>query len=248
MKKLWLSLGALIMLLATVATAAGCASPGTVSISGLSSQQEGIWVNGSGEVQAAPDIFNLSLGIVAQDDAVEPARAAAAAAMDDVMATLDDLNIDSKDIQTQRFSIRQLTRWDNIKNENVIIGYEVSNILNVKVRDIDKAGTVIDNVVAAGGDLTRINSMGFAIDDDSQYRAEAREKAVADAIAKAEQLADLAGVRLGNLTYITESYYAPSPVYRDYAEAAMAPGAPTQISPGETTVSATVQLVYAIVP
>lgn len=246
MKKIWLSLGALVMLLAAIATAAGCADPGNISISGMSSQQEGIWVNGSGEVQAVPDIFNLSLGVVAQDDAVEPARAAAAAAMDDVMAALDDLKIAEKDIQTQRFSIRQLTRWDNVKNESIVIGYEVSNILSVKVRDIDKAGEVIDDVVAAGGDLIRINSMGFAIDDDSQYRAEARAKAVADAIAKAEQLADLAGVRLGNLTYITESYYAPAPVYRGYD--AVAEGAATQISPGETTVSATVQLIYAIVP
>ena len=122
-------------------------------------------------------------------------------------------------------------------------------MVNVKVRKVDEAGTVIDAVVAAGGDLTRINSMGFAIDDDSEYREEARALAAEDAKARAEQLAKLSGVKLGQATYVTESSYSQPIVYRSYMEAAPAMdggSAKTSIAPGELTVTVTVQIVYAI--
>jgi uncharacterized protein YggE len=122
-------------------------------------------------------------------------------------------------------------------------------MVNVKVRKVDKAGTVIDAVVAAGGDLTRINSMGFTVDDDTEYREEARELAAADAKAKATQLAKFSGVKLGRPTYVTEVSYEPPVVFRSYAEAAPAPamdGAVTSIVPGELTVTVRVQIIYSI--
>jgi uncharacterized protein len=247
MKKHLLTISVLVVMLSVVAMTGCSSSPGTISVSGVSTQQEGVWVTGTGEVTVVPDIFNVSLGIVASADTVADAQAAATEAMNDVMQALKDMKIADKDIQTQRFSVRQLTKWE--RDEIIIIGYEVSNMLGVKVRDTDKAGEVIDAVVAAGGDLTRINSMGFSIDDDSAYRDEAREKAVADAIAKAEQLADASGIKLGNITYISESYYTPVyDTYRGYAETAVPSAAATQISAGETTITATVQVVYAINP
>ena len=227
----------------------GCSGAGTVTVSGLSSQQQGIWVNGSGEVQVEPDIFNLSLGIVSQEDTLNAAQAAAAAAMEKVLATLKDNGIADKDIQTSRFNVRQVTQWNRETEKNEITGFEVSNMVNVKVREIDDAGTVIDAVVAAGGDLTRINSMGFTIDDDSEYRELARELAGDDARAKAEQLAKLAGVKLGQATYVTENSYSPPVIMRSYAEAApvlIDAGATTSIVPGELTVTVTVQIAYAI--
>jgi len=228
----------------------GCSGAGTVTVTGLSSQQQGIWVNGTGEVQVEPDIFNLSLGIVSQEDTLSAAQAAAAVAMDKVLGTLKDNGIADKDVQTSRFNVRQVTQWNRETEENEVTGYEVSNMVNVKVREIDQAGSVIDAVVAAGGDLTRINSMGFAIDDDSEYREEARALAAEDAKARAEQLAKLSGVKLGQPTYVTESSYSPPILYRSYMEASavsMDGGAPpTSIAPGELTVTVSVQIVYAI--
>ena len=227
----------------------GCSGTGTVAVNGLSTQQQGIWVNGTGEVQVEPDIFNLSLGIVSQEDTLSAAQAAAAAAMAKVLDTLKDNGVADKDIQTSRFNVRQVTQWNREKEENEVTGYEVSNMVNVKVREIDQAGTVIDAVVAAGGDLTRINSMGFAIDDDSEYRDEARELAAEDAKARAEQLAKLSGVKLGRATYVTESSYSQPIIYRSFAEAAapaMDGDATTSIVPGELTVTVSVQIVYAI--
>jgi uncharacterized protein YggE len=213
----------------------------------LTSQQEGIWVNGRGEVSVVPDIATLRLGIEAQGASVAVAQSQAAEAMDAVMTALAGNGIAEKDIQTRYFNIYRVTRWDQEKQQEIVIGYRVSNMVTAKIRDIGTVGTVIDNVAAAGGDLTRIDGVSFSVDDPSAYHEEARQKAMADARAKAEQLAELAGLDLGKPIFISESSFIPSPVYpgRVYAEAAMAPAMETPISPGELEVSLTVQVVYA---
>jgi len=209
----------------------------------IGSQQEGIWVNGHGEVNAAPDTATLQLGISAQRASVAEAQAEAATAMEKVMAALQKGGVASKDIQTQYFSIQQVTRWDQDKQYEIVIGYRVSNTVAAKLREIDKSGSIIDAVAEAGGDLTRVDNITFSIDDPSAYRKEARDKAVADARNKAEQIADLAGVKLGRPTYISES--TSYPVYSQpprVAEGAPAPATP--ISPGEMMIRLDVQVVY----
>jgi len=215
----------------------------------VNSQQEGIWVTGQGEVPAVPDIAILRLGIEAQEASVASAQAQATEAMDDVMTALVDNGVAKKDIQTQYFSIRQVTRWDRDKEQEVVIGYRVTNVVSAKVKDMDKIGTVIDAVAKAGGDLTRINSIDFSVDDPSDYYEEAREEAIADAKARAEQLARLAGVKLGKATFISEGMQIPVIRERvvEYAEAVPAPAVETPISLGEMEISLTVQVVYAIV-
>jgi uncharacterized protein YggE len=181
---------------------------------------------------------------------VAEARTQAAEAMDKVMAALKDNGVAEKDIQTQYFNVSQRTQWDEIMGEEVVIGYQVSNMVTAKIRDIDNAGPIIDAVATAGGDLTRINSMNFSIDDPSVYLEKIREEAMADAKDRAEQLARLAGVRLGKPVYISESSYIPSPEYpRVYYEGGMAvpaPAPPTVISPGEMEITLNVQIAYAI--
>ncbi len=250
-KKNWLLAISLALVLAIIGLA-GC-SPGNtvpVEIEGLniSNQQEGIWVSGQGKVMAVPDIATLRLGVEAQAATVAIAQSQATEAMDEVMAALTDNGVAEKDIQTQYFSIRQVTRWDRDKEEEIVVGYRVTNKVTAKIREIDKVGTIIDAVAAAGGDLTRIDSIDFSVDDPSAYYEEAREEAMADAKAKAEQLADLAGARLGKPTYISEGISYP--IYpRVVMEMTVpAPGlvVETPISPGEVEISLTVQVAYAI--
>ena len=248
-RKNWLLAISLALVLAIVGLA-GCNPGNTVlgEIEGLniSNQQEGIWVSGQGTVTVTPDIATLRLGVEVQAATVADAQSQATEAMDEVMAALTDNGIAEKDIQTQHFSIYPVTRWDKDDEEQVIVGYRVTNTVNAKIREIDKAGTVIDAVAAAGGDLTRIDSIDFSVDDPSAYYEEAREEAMADARAKAEQLAELADGRLGKATYISESSQAPPPIYRqDIYEEAM-PAATTPISPGEMEISLTVQVTYTI--
>ena len=251
MKKKWVLAISLALVLAA-AGLAGCNQasrvPSNLGIN-LYSQQEGIWVSGTGEVTAIPDIATLRLGIEAQEATVAEAQSKANDAMNKVMDALTDNEIAEKDIQTQRFSIQRITRWDSDKEEEIVIGYRVTNMVIAKIRDIDNTGIIIDAVAVAGGDLTRIDSIAFSIDDPSVYYEEAREKAMADAEAKAKQLAKLGGVSLGKPTYISESSYTPPTIYLDRAEAMPIPApapAPPPISAGEMEISLTVQVVYAI--
>lgn len=250
-KKNWLPIVGLALVLVIVSLA-GC-GPGATTIESIeginiSNQQEGIWVSGTGEVSAVPDIVDLRLGIEATETSVAEAQTQAAEAMDDVMAALTSNGVAAKDIQTQYFSIRQVTRWDRDKDEEVVIGYRVTNTVAVTIRDVDKVGSIIDTVAEAGGDLARIDSINFSVDDPSGYYDEAREEAIADAKTKAEELARLAGVRLGKPTYISESTYVPRVYPQVVIEMEVMEAAPatTPISPGEAEISLTVQVGYAI--
>ena len=248
-KKRWLLVLGLALVVPVVALSGCTAGPTTVEAVNLNSQQEGIWVTGEGKVTVTPDIALLRLGIEAQQTTVAAAQVEAAAAMEKVMKALADSGVAEKDIQTQYFSIYQVTRWDDFKNQEIVTGYRVSNRVNAKIREIDKTGAIIDAVAAAGGDLTRIDNISFSVDEPSRYYEEAREEAIADAKAKAENLAGLAGVKLGRATYISEGIQVPSPIYPRYEYGIIAPTAPaveTQISPGETDILLTVQIAYAI--
>ena len=228
--------------------AQGAALPQSINVAltGSTSQQTGIWVSGTGEVKVTPDVAILTLGVEAQEKTVKEAQSEAASAMAAVVAALTTNGVADKDIQTQWYSISPVTRWDDKTYEQITTGYSVTNMVTVKIRDISKAGTIIDAVAEAGGNSTRINGISFTVDDPTAYNTQAREKAMQDAAAKAQQLASLAGVTLGKPIYISESSsYIPTPYYSKdyYAEGG---SASTPISPGELTITLSVQVGYAI--
>jgi uncharacterized protein YggE len=238
----------LALVLSLVGFSACSEGPTTIGAVDLNSQQEGVWVSGQGEVTVTPDLATLYLGVEAKADTVAEAQSQAVEAMDNVMTALTDNGVDEKDIQTQYFNIDEDTRWDSDKDEPVVIGYEVTNMVTVKIRDIDSVGAVIDAVAEAGGDFIRVSNIAFSVEDPSEYYEEARAEAMADAKDKAEQLADLAGIELGNPTYISEgTIYAPV-IYRDMGGMAIPveEAAPTSISPGELELTLSVQVAYAI--
>jgi uncharacterized protein YggE len=249
MKKSWLSVAGLILVIGIIGLTGceqGAATQGEITNLNLNSQQQGIWVNGEGKVSAVPDTATLSLGIEAEETSVAEAQAQASEAMDKVMNALKDNGLAEKDIQTQYFNIYQVTKWDPETQEQVVTGYRVTNMVTAKIRNIDKVGTIIDAVVAAGGDLTRINSIDFSIDDPSTYYEEARKEAMADAETKANQLAELAGIILGKPTYISESSNSPLVVSRTGSEVKAAEAAETPISPGELEININIQIAYEI--
>ena len=245
-----------LTLAAIAISAAGCETlspPSTAktsagSVLSISQQNTGIWVNGEGSVSVVPDVAILSLGVEVQSDTVAVAQAEAATSMNAVMRELKNKGIADKDIKAQQFSIYPVRRWSDDKGEEVLVGYRVNHMVVARVRKVADAGAIIDAVTSAGGDYIRINSISFTVDDPSEYQVEAREKAMADAEAKAKQLAEAGGVRLGVPTYINESGgYVPVP--REYAVKAfaeVAPMAATPISPGEMEISISVQVVYSI--
>ena len=136
--------------------------------------------------------------------------------------------------------------------QQVLTGYQVSNTVNVKVRDLESLSPVIDAATAAGGDLTRFNGLSFSIEDTQELQQQARAAAVADLQERAAQLAEFGGVELGQLIYITETSFAP-PARADLSKVAMAmesadasAGRSTPISAGQLSIEVTVQGTFAI--
>ncbi len=252
----WRLLPGICLVLAVIAVSAvGCggvtppSAPKAESWSGFFSQQTtGIWVSGEGKVSVVPDVAILDLGVEVQADTVAEAQNYAVTVMTAVLDELDNQGVAEKDIQTRRFSIYPVRRWSEKDAKEILIGYRVTNTVTAKVRDVDETGTIIDAVARAGGDYIRINSISFTVDDPTAYHEEAREKAMADAEAKAKQLADLSNVKLGKISYISEGGLAPVPraLYVETMPMPAPAGAPTPISPGETEIRLSVQVAYSI--
>ncbi|MFQ5872943.1 MAG: SIMPL domain-containing protein [Dehalococcoidia bacterium] len=224
---------------------------GALSAAGLSSLQVvagnqlvGISVSGTGTVTVAPDTAILTLGVQARRDTVVQARNDAAIAMTNIVQVLEDNGVAEEDIKTQFLSIQPVYNYRVDPPE--LDGFDVVNTVRVKIRDLDSVGVIIDGVVDAGGDLTRVQGIGFTVDDPSPFMAELRQMAVQDAVAKAQQLASLTGVTLGAPISISEGGGA-TPVFdvgvRAFAEAA---AAPTPVSPGEMELRLNVSIVFAI--
>jgi uncharacterized protein YggE len=194
----------------------------------------------------SPDTAVLELGVEAQADTVEEANLQAAGAIDAVVSVLRDSGVASEDTQTQNFSIAPVRRWVPEKQEEELLSYRVSNTVTVKIRELAKTGTIIDDAVKAGGDFVRVSGITFTVEDSSPYTEEARIKAMQDASAKANQLASAAGVKVGAPTYINESG-GFTPIIHTGTVSKSAEAAPTtSISPGEMEVRITVQVVYGI--
>lgn len=169
-------------------------------------------VSGTGRVTATPDIAKADLSIVVE-------RSTAAAAQDEanrksnaVVNYLKGAGISEEDIRTSSYDI--FPQYDYTSGRGVIRGYSVTQTLEVKIRDLDKADTVLDGVVDAG--VNQVNNFRFEIDDPEALKAEAREKAIDDAHEKAEELKDQLGVRLGRIVSFSEndSGWSPPIYYR----------------------------------
>jgi uncharacterized protein YggE len=205
---------------------AGCSAQGSTT------KESGLGTYSSGETQRAT---------------VSEAQSEAAVGMTSVMNALTSNGVAQKDVQTQWYSITPVTKWIDETNEQITVGYRVTNTVTAKIRDIGSVGTIIDAATSAAGDLTRVSSISFTVDDTSAYYAQAREKALADAMDKAAQIASIAGVSLGRPIYISESGGWVTPPYpvRDYSYAEGVSGS-TPISAGEVEISLSVQMVYSI--
>jgi uncharacterized protein YggE len=231
----------------------GAPAGGTAITSGgivVSQQNVGLWVNGLGKTTGTPDVVILTLGVESQQKTVAQAQKAAIDAMSSVMQVLKDSGIADKDIQTSQYNIQQITKWDENQDTYVVVGYRVTNTVTCKIRDINRAGSIIDKAVVAGGDLIRVNGISFTVDDPTPYYKIAREKAVQYAMEKARQIAQASGTRLGKVLYMSEDTSYIPPMAGNYAMkyAAMdsAAAAPTPISAGELEFQVTISMVYEI--
>lgn len=252
MKKFWMILSAVAVMTVLAIGLAACSSEDTTLSEGAvvvntSSQSTGIWVSGEGKVYAIPDLGILQVGVEAQAATVAEANAQAAAAMEALQKALKDAGLEDKDIQTSNFSIYPVREWDPDTGEERLAGFRASNMVTIKIRNLDRAGSIIDSVVAAGGDYTRIEGISFTVEDPTPYYDQARSKAVADARHRAEQLAADSGITLGKLIYMTESTGYVPPV-RYVTPAPYEYKADISISAGELEITLNVQVNFEIQP
>jgi uncharacterized protein YggE len=189
-------------------------------------QSTGISVVGEGRVVATPDVARVVFGVERQEAALQPALAAAAAAMDSVIGRLTQLGVAREDIQTIRFSVQPV--YDNRGGSQVLRGYRVSNAVQARLKRLDQVGTTIDEVVAAGAN--QVEGISFETSRLPELKAQARELAVGNARDKAEQLARVSGVGLGRVASIEESDASGGPVERapQAMAAAAAPSTPVE--------------------
>jgi uncharacterized protein YggE len=205
-----------------------------------------ISVNGEGRVSLAPDVVMMSVGVDERNADLNVAQTAADEKMDAIIDALRANGVAEADIQTGNYSI--YAERDYEREGQPVTGYVVSHTVTAKVRDIDNAGNVIAAAIDAGAN--NVGGIWFALDDPAAAIQQARELAVADAEAKATELARLANATLGPIQVISEGYSPSSPAVpfdgagMAYDEAARS-SAPT-INPGQTEVVLTVYVTYAI--
>ena len=202
-----------------------------------------ITVTGEGTVTAAPDLATVSLGVTTQGATAAEAMAANSAALAAVLARVKAAGVEERDIQTSALNLNP--NWANTDGSGaaVITGYVASNMVQVRVRDLDALGPVLDAAVADGANT--LNGVSFGLQEPEPAMDAARTDAVKAARARAELLTRAAGVGLGRILSISESggFAPPMPMYR--MEAALA-DAPVPVEGGEVGVSASVTITWEI--
>ena len=199
-------------------------------------------VSGRGEVYLIPDIAYINVGT--RSEATEVATALSennkqAKAISDV---LSEMGVDPIDIQTTAFNVYPLQNY-GMDGQPTELKYVVENTVNVKVRDLNRLGEILDAVVRSGAN--QIYGINFDVEDRKQAETEARRLAIQDATEKAQELASLAGIELGELQNLNVySNGSPQPVYDAkgggyYAQTSSAP-----IASGQMIVTADANLVY----
>lgn len=206
-----------------------------------------IAVSGDGEAAGRPDQARISAGVQILGSTVAEASRENQAIVERIMQALRQQGIESKDIQTANYSIWPEQRHDARGSGEVsVIGYNVSNIVNVTVNDIATVSDVLAAVTNAGANS--IQGVSFGVKDTAALEKRARAAAIADAREQAEALAELASVELGEVLTISLSSGGgyPVPIMGD-ARLAMSADAPSpEIAAGQVNVSVQVQVTYAI--
>ncbi len=199
-------------------------------------------VVGEGKVTASPDVALVTVGIQANGQTVKQAQDQINTTINKVSDVIKKLEIDSKDIKTTNYNVNPTYDYSNGQK---ITGYSASTNLSIKVRQLEKANSVIDNATANGAN--QIGGISFEIDDPTKLENEARQKAVDEAKKKAADAAKIAGFKLGRIINYSENSggFSPMPLRAMSADKAIG-GVPTQVEPGSSEIVITVTLSYEI--
>jgi uncharacterized protein len=217
-----------------------------------------VTVSGDGEVFAVPDIATFTFSVREQAQTVAAAQEPATKKMNDLLAYLKNAGIEEKDIRTVGYNVYPRYDYKEVictqyscppSGDPEIIGYEVSQSVEVKVRDTRKAGDVLSGVGEWGA--SDVSGLNFTVDEEDELYREARQKAIEDAQTKAKQLAEDLDVTLVRVVSFSESGGGAYPPifygYDKYGQGMMEADMSTPgIPPGENKLTAQVSITYEL--
>ncbi len=221
------------------------AAPTTYSTTALdtSSTPRTMSISGTGVVNVKSDQAKVVLGVYTENKLAGAAIDENAATMTQVIAALKAMGFTDEDMKTTSFGVSPTYNWD-IQS---VVGYQVTNLIEVTIKDLSKVGSVIDAASAAGAN--RVDSISFGISDASvsAIKLQAYNLALDDAKAKKAVLELGLGVKVVGVQSVSESYYYPYQDYRSY-DSAVAGGAKssTPIIQGKLSITVTLNIVYLI--
>ena len=234
-----LSVGGLVL-----ATGSRGAQPVAQAAASTTSDRS-ITVIGLGKATGKPDIAHVTVGIETQAPSLQTAVDDNKAKMTVLLETVKKLGLADKDIQTSNYSVyteRVTPPTPDAKVNTDQMIYHVTNQVDVIVRDVNQLGDVLDKAVAAGAN--NIYGVNFSVEDTTKLESDARAKAVDNAKARAQELAQLNGLQLGEVLSVSEVIGgSASPM--DYAAKGMGGGG-TPVQPGELEMSLSIQITYAV--
>ena len=234
--------------------AAGCAGGGdgdppakAAAAESSSDSTPSISAQGVGRATGVPDTIIVSFSLHTEGDTAQGTLAENSLRVQSVFDVLKGQGVEDKDVQTTNVSVG--TRFDD-RTPPRIVGYNADNSFIVKLRDLTKAGSQIDTLVGVGADFLFVQGIGYSINDPTALLAQARTDGVKRAADQAKQMADAAGVTLGQVRTITE--VQPSNPYEFNQFALRSTGAaadasvPVPLAAGSQELSVTVTVVYDI--
>ncbi len=201
---------------------------------------------GHGETRIAPDMANVTVGVLKQAATAAEALAANTAAMTAVMTALKSAGIEAKDIQTSNFMVAPRYDYGDNTQAPRLTGYDVSNNLTIAVRKIAQLGGLLDTLVSAGSN--QINGISFQVSKPDQALDQARREAAEDATRKAKLYASAMQLKLGDVLSISEgvNYSPPVPMMMKSMRGAAEMSSDVPVSGGEQTLAIDVNITWEI--
>lgn len=204
-----------------------------------------ITLTGRSTVDHAPDIAMITLGVQVEAPSAAAAMQQQAKQMNDVFTAVKASGVADRDMQTSNLSLNPV--YDYPKNGKAVLrGYQASNQITIKVRKLDALGKTLDAVVKGGGNT--INGVSFSIDRPEPLQDEARVAAIKDAAARAELYAKAVGYRVKRIVTVSENefFQPPQPVMMQMRREVANDAAPTPVSAGEVSLTATVSVTFEL--
>lgn len=204
-------------------------------------------MSGTATVRVKPTLVVLRLGVSFTDAKPNVAKAKTDASIKKVIAAVRGAGVGDSDVQTTRFNLASYAPQQGVPG-----GWRCSNSLEIRVKDVEKAGDVLEAAIAAGAN--QVSSVDYTVEELQTVRDQARDEACKIAKAKAEQYAKNFGLKLGSPTYIEENgpqgwYYGSNAMTQSMwnADSRASGGAPDQIlSSGSVEVTLTVNVTYSL--